>query len=291
MKECISCRRAFDAADWKCPGCGYHPATIEGRLAFAPESSAQSEGFKPEYFDQLFKLEACNFWFRGRNRLILWALRMYCAPLVSFLEIGCGTGYVLTSIEKAFPGSRLSGSEVYSSGLAYAARRIISGELFQMDARNMPFREEFDVVGAFDVLEHIEDDEVVLRQIHKALKVGGAVIATVPQHDFLWSYVDEYSHHVRRYSSKDLLHKAERSGFQIVRMTSFVSLLLPLLFLSRARVPNDRASFDPAMELSIKGWKNTVLEQAMSVERGMIRLGLNFPVGGSLLMIARKKQS
>ena len=44
---------------------------------------------------------------------------------------------------------------------------------FQMDARNIPFENEFDVIGVFDVLEHIEEDEIVFSQIFRAVKSGG----------------------------------------------------------------------------------------------------------------------
>jgi hypothetical protein len=125
--------------------------------------------------------------------------------------------------------------------------------------------------------------------MHKALKAGGGIVITVPQHDFLWSYVDDYSRHARRYSAGNLREKVERTGFRVVRMTSFVSVLLPLLYLRRAQVPAEDAIFDPTQELRIGGWKNAVLEQTLAVERWLLRLGINLPLGGSLLLIARKQ--
>ena len=86
---------------------------------------------------------------------------------------------------------------------------------------------EFDAIGAFDVLEHIVDDEMVLRETNKALKSGGGLLLTVPQHQFLWSAADESARHVRRYSSRDLREKVERAGFKVIRMTSFVSFCYP----------------------------------------------------------------
>ena len=66
------------------------------------------------------------------------------------------------------------------------------------------------MIGAFDVLEHIADDELVLSQMHQAVRKGGGIILTVPQHSFLWSEIDEYSRHVRRYSVSEL--KLKLSG-------------------------------------------------------------------------------
>ena len=65
-----------------------------------------------------------------------------------------------------------------------------------MDARRIPFEDEFDVIGAFDVLEHIKEDEQVLVQMHRAVKSGGGIMLTVPQHMFLWSEQDVQAHHV-----------------------------------------------------------------------------------------------
>ena len=88
--------------------------------------------------------------------------------------------------------------------------------LFQMDARFVPFEEEFDVIGAFDALEHIKEDEDVLREIFRATKEGGGIILTVPQHPFLWSQMDEISHHYRRYTRRGLIDKVQRAGFEVV---------------------------------------------------------------------------
>jgi len=125
-------------------------------------------GFRPEYFADLAVLEAHNFWFRARNRLVIWALRKYFAGARSLLEIGCGTGFVLSGIAAEFPALKLSGSEIHSSGLRFAAQRVPNSSFFQMDARHIPFSEEFDVIGAFDVLEHVEEDEDVLAGMYRA---------------------------------------------------------------------------------------------------------------------------
>jgi SAM-dependent methyltransferase len=100
-----------------------------------------------------------NFWFRARNRLIQWALRRYFPEARNFLDVGCGTGFVLSGVAAALPWINLFGREICSAGLEHAARRIARFELFQMDARAIPFRDKFDVIGAFDVLEHIHEDK------------------------------------------------------------------------------------------------------------------------------------
>ena len=189
MRLCISCTKAFDHASPQCPFCLFEPKKVNGHLAFAPELAAESEGFEAHYFGLLAELEAGNFWFRSRNRLLIWALQRYFPEAKSFLEIGCGTGFVLSGIRKALPELALCGSEVFTAGLSFAAVRLPGIELFQMDARRIPFREEFDVIGAFDVLEHVREDEQVLSQMHQATRKGGGILVTVPHHPFLWSQV------------------------------------------------------------------------------------------------------
>lgn len=288
MKICLSCNCRFEAAGWQCPSCHVSPELLGGFPAFALNLAETSKGFEARYFDQLAPLEAINFWFRSRNQLIVWALGRYFRDIDSFLEIGCGTGYVLSGLEQAFPGLRLSGSEIFSNGLKYARGRVSRCDLLQMDARDIPFEEEFDVIGAFDVLEHIAEDEQVLSGMYRAVQPGGGIILTVPQHDFLWSQADEHACHERRYSAKDLKQKVQRAGFSVVRVTSFVSLLLPLMMLSRFGKRNPDKVYDPLAELKIGGLTNWVLGRVLALERALIRMGLWLPVGGSLLMVARK---
>lgn len=288
MKFCLHCSHTFIDATWNCPLCGNKPEVRAGFPSFAPEF-ASDEGFKDAYFHELVELEARNFWFRARNKLIIWVLGRYFPGAANFLEIGCGTGFVLAGVETANPDLKLSGSEISSTGLAYAFGRIPGADFFQMDARAIPFVDEFDVIGAFDVLEHIEEDEVVLGQMYRAIRPGGGMLLTVPQHDFLWSCMDEHACHVRRYAARDLVGKVTAAGFRVERMTSFVSLLLPLMMVSRKRKLPAIEEYDPLAELRIGGILNTLLEKIMGLERLAIRAGLDFSAGGSLLLVARKE--
>lgn len=289
MRLCTECGKAFGRQSRACPFCFHEAEMLNGYLAFAPELANASEGFEAEYFQQLVKLEADNFWFRSRNQLIVWALQRYFPRAQSFLEIGCGTGFVLSGIKEELPGLFLAGSEVFSAGLSFAAPRVPGVELFQMDARRIPFREEFDVIGAFDVLEHIKEDTEVLSQMHQATRKFGGILLTVPQHPFLWSQSDEYARHARRYKSRELRDKVEHAGFEIIRVTSFVSLLLPLLVLSRLKQRFQKSEFDPMSEVKINPLLNSVLKRILDLERSTIRGGLSFPVGGSLLLLARRR--
>ena len=261
---------------------------MEGFFAFAPALAHQSDGFAPEYFPRLVELESGHFWFEARNRIILLALRKYLSRAKSFLEIGCGTGFVLSSIRAQFPGMRICGSEISIEGLPIAAARLPGVDLFQMDARAIPFDSEFDGIGAFDVIEHIEEDRVVLHEIWRALKPGGAVLITVPQHPFLWSAVDEHSFHKRRYTAKELAGKLREAGFEVLRLTSFVSQLLPFLLLSRLRLRRNTKEIAPGAALEINPVLNQLFSSVLGFERLLIERGFVLPAGGSLLAVARR---
>lgn len=288
MRVCAECGKFYDRQKWDCPFCRHQTKIIQGHWALAPELANANEGFEPEYFCGLAELESRSFWFRSRNRLIIWALQRYFPSATNFLEIGCGTGFVLSGIKKALPELILSGSEVFSEGLTFAARRLPGVELFQMDARRIPFVDEFDVVGAFDVIEHIKEDEQVLCQMYQATRKGGGIIITVPQHPFLWSQADDFARHVRRYRTRELTDKITRAGFAVVRQTSFVTLLLPMLTISRVMTRRSRKPYDPNREFRMLTPLDVALEKILDAERALIRAGVSFPMGGSLLLVARK---
>lgn len=287
MKRCRDCSHLFDGRGWTCPSCGAAPCVIDGFPAFAPAAARENEGYDPRFHAELAELEAAHFWFRARNELILWALARFFPAPASFLEVGCGTGYVLSGVAARFPRAALTGSEILSSGLPFAARRAPLAELIQMDARDIPYVEHFDVAGAFDVLEHIEDDEAALAALRGALRPAGGLIVTVPQHRWMWSGEDVVARHARRYEADELRSKVARAGFSVLFETSFVSLLLPLMWLSR--VGRDRVdASDPLSGLRIGGGANRLLLSVMRSEAALIRAGARFPFGGSRLLVARK---
>ncbi len=253
----------------------------------APSDDAGQGGYDSRYYSRLVEIEEGNFWFRNRNALIVWALRRYFPGARSFLEVGCGTAFLLRVIARELPRLAVSGCDLHPEAVALAEKRIGGARLFVADARSLDLDETFDVIGAFDVLEHIEEDEDVLARLRRAVRPGGGILVTVPQHPSLFSYVDARARHLRRYSARDLTLKIERAGFRVVRVTSFLALLLPALVLSRARKP--RAGKDP---LAVPGLRlgrglDRLLASVLSLERAMIRMGTSFPAGGSLLAVAR----
>ncbi len=290
MKSCPRCQADYVATDWKCPACTYLPSSVDGFAVLAPDLAEGGAGFPPGAFQNLAAVEAQNFWFRARNRLIVWALKRYFPKLQHYLEIGCGTGFVLAGVAQAYPAARLVGSEVFIVGLSFAASRVKTAEFLQMDARKIPYVEEFDVIGAFDVLEHIEEDEVVLAAMLRALRPGGGVAITVPQHPWLWSKADDNACHVRRYKVGELRDKVLRAGFKLEFETSFVSLLLPAMLASRLTRRRANTQENAMSEFRLPPWLNRAFEIVMNLERYLIRRGLRLKLGGSQLLIATKER-
>lgn len=283
MKRCLDCEQRFDGRSWVCPGCGFAPTVLCDVPRFA--APMDDDGFDRRAFDRLAAAEHGSFWFRARNRLLSWSVERYFPAAQSLFEVGCGTGYVLEGLRRTLPALRLVGGELHSEGLRHASRRMPDVELLQLDARRVPFDSEFDVVGAFDVLEHIDDDERVLAELFTAAKPNGGLILTVPQHPWLWSAADEYGEHKRRYRRSELVAKTTAAGFTVRRVTSFVSLLLPVMvsvrLLGRIRRP------DPFSELR-NSRADRGLERVLDLERALILRGTDLPLGGSLLLVATR---
>ena len=254
---------------------------------FAPHLTEGNENFEPEAQDWLDRVQAGSFWFRARNRLIIDLVHRFMPTAGSVLEIGCGTGYVLKALREALPASRIFGSEVDRHALALARRRI--GDdigLFQMDARAIPFSDEFDLICAFDVIEHVDEDMDVLAEINRALKPDGAALLAVPQHPFLWGPADDYGKHKRRYRVEELSEKCRAAGLKVEFSTSFVSSLLPFMAANRI-MSRSQTNFDPEAEFNLPPWLDRVFEIALDTERLAIRAGMRLPFGGSRFVFAR----
>lgn len=288
MRLCVACRAELTGADWTCPACGHAPLIIDGVPVLAPERSDTRLGVDPEVYVTVADFEAGSFWFVSRNALIVWALRKYGPSAGKLLEVGCGTGFVLDAISHAFPQLSLTGSELHMSGLEVARGRLGDRSTFvQLDARELPYRDEFDVIGTFDVLEHITEDGAVLSSFRDALRPKGILIATVPQHPFLWSPSDDLACHVRRYKVGELERKCRSCGFRLVMSCSFVTLLFPALVMSRLFARSSK-HYDAEREMRLGRLSNWAATKAMSMERALIRAGVRLPLGGSCLLVAEK---
>lgn len=250
-------------------------------------------GYDPAFFDQLARIEDQHFWFCARNRLILGLARRISSslkPCNLVLEVGCGTGNVLRILETACPNSKLVGLELWLDGLRHARGR--SGAfLVQADIRDSPFGRQFDLVGMFDVLEHLADDQETLRLVHNALRSGGKLLLTVPAHQSLWSYFDEAARHCRRYSMDGIRRKLEDAGFEVEFLTQFMACIFPLVWAYRKLAGRRRTISTQQLageEFRLVPVVNRILTGLLHLEAVWICRGHSLPVGTSLVVVARK---
>ena len=264
-----------------------------------PSSSAAHRSYDPVYFAHLFAIEDQHFWFRARNRVISTLVRQITAGLASgyrVLELGCGTGNVLRVLEQACPRGVVVGMDLFAEGLQYACQRT-SCFLVQGDMHTPPFGTQFDLIGVFDLLEHLPDDMQVLRKVHDLLTFRGALLLTVPAHPSLWSYFDKASHHIRRYELAELENKLIRTGYQIEYLTHYMAGIYPLVWLGRRlaaltdRRPvgdADRTHDLASSELRVVPVVNDLLALLLARETRLIASRRRLPIGTSLLAVAYK---
>jgi SAM-dependent methyltransferase len=250
----------------------------------------RSSGPDADYLlDDLVAAESWHFWFRARRQLVIWALRAYFPQRRTMLDVGCGTGFLLDGLRTSSADTALAGCDLLFEGLRRARQRLDGMPVFQADVGRLPVRRPFDAITALDVIEHVDDDEAALRELFRGLTPGGGLVITVPQHQWLWSEVDEFSRHRRRYSRTDMLSKLRAAGFEVLRCTSFFATTLPLMAVRLFRPQGD--AFDPAAELRIPRLWSAVAGAMLRPEWLLIRAGLSLPIGGSLLVVARRPLS
>ncbi len=154
----------------------------------------------------------------------------------------------------------------------------------------LPFGDgAFDLAVALDVLEHVPDDRLALRELGRVVAAGGRLVVTVPQYAWLWGEHDVVSHHHRRYTRALLGGRARDAGWEVERMTAFNSALLPPIAaarlvqrLRRRAVPSDDLARTPP------GAVNDVLERVLAAEAAWIARGRDLPAGVSLLAVLRR---
>jgi ubiquinone/menaquinone biosynthesis C-methylase UbiE len=239
---------------------------------------------------KLLSAEESSFWSQGRNELIVSMIRRCFPHARTLLEVGCGGGIVLAALRRAFPDLTLVGGDADPAALRLARQRLQDVELVELDACRLPYDGEFDVVAICDVLEHLDQDEVALSEIFRAVRPGGGLLITVPQGRFLWSAADTYAQHRRRYRRREIDAKVRAAGFEIKRGTSFVSTILPLMMISRLG-QRSVVAYDPVREFERAERFASILHRALAAERWAIERGVNLPVGGSILLIATKAEA
>ena len=289
MRKCNSCDLAYEGASFLCPQCKKAPLRISEFATFCSETDKfDITNFDEHTYQKMSKFEKDSFYIKSRFDLIYWCFRNYFNTPQQFLDFGGGTGFWLEQLSKLHPNIELFGTDLSIDSLHNMRRRLGSrAEIIHCDANNLPFENHFDLVGSFDVIEHIEDDLNTLCHLRSALSEKGGLIVTVPQHMCLWSILDVKTGHKRRYVGDELATKVRKAGFEILLDTCFMaSLFIPQLISRKFmhKCPNS----EPDMEHSLPHFINSIFRILLKCELLLIKVGVRFPFGGLRIVVAKK---
>jgi SAM-dependent methyltransferase len=234
-------------------------------------------------YETMAELDQRHWWYRARRQVIAALIRRLVRPPVQarILEIGCGTGHNLAMLGQYGHVDALElDEEARSVAEQRLGRSVMSAPLPEIAG---VADGHYDLVGAFDVIEHIDDDHAALASIAAKIKPGGKLVMTVPAHRWMWSAHDVVNHHKRRYSKAGLRKLVEGSPLRLERIGYFNSLLFPVAvaerMASKARGKDEADLTLPPAPL------NAALERAFAAERHVIgRVPL--PPGLSLFAVA-----
>jgi ubiquinone/menaquinone biosynthesis C-methylase UbiE len=239
----------------------------------------------------MYDIETTYWWFVARRDLVREWLATDARERGekpgdwTVFDIGCGTGANGLMLEEF---GRVYGTDMSQEALALSRERGHS-RLARCRIENLCFPENaFDAITALDMLEHVDDDLAGMKELFRVCKPGGTLLITVPAYGFLWSEHDEALHHRRRYTASELRNKLTVSGFEVERISYFISLLFFPVFAMRFWQNFFKRSVRPKTDLVIlPPLVNQMLVWLLAFERWMTRF-INFPVGVSIICTARK---
>ena len=233
-------------------------------------------------YEQMAELDERHWWYRARREVLAALIkRLHLPAKAKLLEIGCGTGHNLRMLGEFGKVDALElDDEARGIAQKRLGRKVMSAPLPELAGVK---DRHYDLIGAFDVIEHIDDDEAAIASIASKLKPGGKFIMTVPAHQWMWSAHDVVNHHKRRYSKRSLRRLIEGSPLKLDRVGYFNSLLFPVALAERL---SSKLRGKDSADLSLPPAPlNRALERSFAAERHLIgRVPL--PPGLSLYAIA-----
>ncbi len=254
------------------------------RLVFAAPNR-QKRGVEPAEYDLMDAAEQDMWWYRALHAHAIAALHPVPVGAGGLLDAGCGTGGFLARLRAARPGLKATGLEYFAPAAARArAKARVPVAIGSVNA--MPFASgRFGAVVSLDVLCHaaVEPGQA-LAEMTRILAPGGVLLLNLPAFDWLRSAHDLRVRNVRRFTAAGVRHLLTAAGFTAIRTRYWNALLLPVMVAQRkllARAPHhgsDVAPFPP--------WLDRSLHAATVLERQLMRLGIPFPAGGSILATA-----
>lgn len=246
-----------------------------------------------EEYHKMRALESTYWWFQARRTIILSLLTEMVSPCVTggnrlcIVDVGCGTGMMMEDLQHF---GDVVGLDFSPIALAYCRQRALKN-LVRANVEQIPLVSSCaDLVTAFDLVEHVENDRALLKEMYRVLKPNGLAFITVPAHKKLWSMHDVALHHKRRYEKKEFESLIRSAGFSIERYSYIMMSIYPVAALFRkAKRAFVRESTVPPHtdEFPLPRTVNAALRAMVSAERHLLRRW-NLPFGLSLFAVARR---
>lgn len=179
-----------------------------------------------EYFEEYYHLERNHWWFKVRALILNQHIGKYFSKNqnIKILNIGVATGATTDFLSKygkviSVEYDQICSIETYKK----IQKPIVNGSITKL-----PFGDNlFDLVCAFDVIEHVENDQLAVDEMVRACKDRGMICVTVPAYMFLWSKHDVVNNHFRRYSAQSLKNLFNKNAGRILYSSYFNSILFP----------------------------------------------------------------
>jgi SAM-dependent methyltransferase len=248
------------------------------------------------YFEEYYFHERNHWWFKVRLLILNDLIRYHVfnkKPL-KILNAGAATGATSLMLKDFGYVTSLE----YDKDCAVFLSSLLNDEVVNASLTDLPFSDNsIDLVCAFDVIEHIEDDHKALTEIFRTLKPDGMLFLTVPAFEMLWSNHDVINMHYRRYTAKALRKLVSDVGFEIKFESYFNFILFIPVLLYRSIVKflffknkynNSGSDFEV---FKSNEFSNSFFYRLFSLERFFLSRGVRFPFGVSLAIIVRKPKS
>jgi len=236
-------------------------------LVSKDDGSPEEPRFPDDAHRTLASLRDGHFWFKHRRISIIRAVETCLAGRknVRALELGCGDGEIAASLSHRW---WTVGLERRVDDLLLARHRGVA-RVVAAEGSAPPFLRCFDLIGLFDVVEHVRDDVGLLRTASAFAVPGGRVLLTVPADPRLWSKFDRYAGHYRRYTRGMLIELLKKAGLDAVQIYPLFRMLWPLGRIHALLHGKDEVT-DPGEEYRVAGFWNWVLGRALSLERRVL---------------------